>query len=83
MLRRQSGNEWNVQSSDEGSEPGKKREKLDKVVLKIKKSVGGYNCNLTEKKSLDESISSENSSLVEQPFIVQDQDQLCLPTKVS
>ena len=56
MLRRQSGNEWNVQSSDE--EPGKKRDKLDKVVLKIKKSVGGYNCNLTEEKSLDESISS-------------------------
>ena len=56
MLRRQSGNEWNVQSSDE--EPGKKRDKLDKVVLKIKKSVGGYNCNLTKEKSLDESISS-------------------------
>ena len=55
MLRRQSGNEWNVTSSDE--EPGKK---LDKVVLNLKKSVGGYTCNISEKMSLDESISSNS-----------------------
>ena len=54
MLRRQSGNEWNVSSSDE--EPGKK---LDKVVLNLKKSVGGY--TITEKMGLDESISSNSS----------------------
>ena len=54
MLKRQSGNEWNVESSADNMEvlpdrPAHLSGKLDKVVLNLKKSVTGNTWNVSDK----------------------------------
>lgn len=73
MLKRNSGNNWNVENTDQDAVlpdrpalSGKQPMKLDKVVLNLKKSVVGNTWNIAEKTTMAEPNSGCSTSTAEQ-----------------